>query len=79
MSNGTILRCPRGTQSERASECLGQCVINLANKEVISILNPVTDVIYKTSLDRPELSMVGLDVLGSVAEKMRARGEMRRL
>ena len=79
INNGTNLRCPRGTQSERASECLGQCIINLANKKVITILNPVTDVIYKTSLERPELSQVGLDVLGSVAEKKRARGELRRL
>ena len=50
MKNGTNLVCPRGTQSERNSECLGQCVINLANKEVISVLNPVTDVIGVSSL-----------------------------
>ena len=68
MNNGTRLRCPRGTQSDRGSECLGQCVINLANKQVISVLNPVTDVIGRTSLEDPAQSQAK-GYLGSLAER----------
>ena len=75
MKNGTNLRCPRGTQSERASECIGQCQINLANKEVISVLNPITDVVYITSLDDTDLVNYEGE-LGSLAAKLaRERGD----
>lgn len=43
--NGTNLKCPPGTESDRASWCIGQCVINIASKEPVSKLNPVVDVI----------------------------------
>lgn len=67
--NGTNLRCPKGTQSERASWCLGQCVINLANKQSVSVLNPVTDVIRITSLAKKDLSLQASN-LGSLAERL---------
>jgi hypothetical protein len=44
-------------------------VINLANKEVISVLNPVTDVVYITSLDLRDLSTYTGE-LGSLADKL---------
>jgi hypothetical protein len=50
--NGTNLKCPKGTDSERGAWCLGQCKINLASKEPVTILNPITDVITITSLTK---------------------------
>ena len=72
LANGTNLRCPRGTQSDRGSWCLGQCAINAAAREPISQLNPVTDVIGITSLDRPGDS-TRADELGSLADRLRQR------
>ena len=50
IKNGTNLRCPKGTESERGSWCLGQCAVDLASKVAMSVLNPVKDVIGITSL-----------------------------
>ena len=77
MKNGTNLICPKGTKSERSSSCLGQCIINLANKEIISVLNPVTDVIQITSVSEKE-SMIE-DELGSLAERLATGKTNRRL
>lgn len=50
IKNGTNLVCPKGTESDRGSWCLGQCKINLVSKEPMSILNPVNDIYGITSL-----------------------------
>ena len=42
--NGTNLKCPRGTESDRSSWCMGHCKINIASKFPVSILNPVISV-----------------------------------
>ena len=73
MKNGTNLKCPKGTFSERGSWCLGLCTINLANKELVSTLNPITDVITITSLKEPSLSMLK-DEIGSLAERLNPSG-----
>ena len=69
MKNGTNLICPRGTVSERGSWCLGQCSINLANKELISEINPVIDVINVSSLSKADEYLMRPDV-GSLAERL---------
>ena len=57
LQNGTNLRCPVGTESERGAWCLGQCKINLASKEPISILNPVIDVIEVSSISSQDTTL----------------------
>jgi hypothetical protein len=66
MRNGTNLVCPKGTESERGSWCLGQCQVNLANKLAVSVLNPVKDVVGITSLSVKDAnSSYNADTLGS--------------
>lgn len=75
--NGTNLKCPMGTESERGAWCIGMCTTSPASRETVSILNPVTDVIQLTSLKRSDLSEVA-DNLGSLAERLENEGKIAR-
>ena len=44
IKNGTNLKCPRGTESDRSSWCMGHCKINIASKFPVSVLDPVNSV-----------------------------------
>ena len=51
IQNGENLKCPRGTESERRSWCLGQCKIESTNKAPQAIMDPITAVVGVSSLD----------------------------